>query len=303
MAKSIRYIKHSMIDKDKWDNCVTNAIYPIIYPCSWYLDVTAKDWDALVMGDYEAVMPLPWRKKLGVKYIFQPFFTQQLGIFSRIERIDISRFLKNIPDSFKYITLSFNENNLITDNILRENVNYLLDISGSYQEVSNHYKRNCKRNLKKSEEAEFNIVTDLSPVQFSNFIQGNLEGKIAGVGGTEFQVLTDLVRASLSRHTGEVVALADRGNKIHAAGFYLFSNDRLIFSVCASTKYGMDNQAMYKLVDSQIKKYAGKYKWYDFSGSNIKGVAYFNSTFGASPTIYKTLQINRLPSWLKPFKN
>ena len=44
--------------------------------------MSVRTWDALVEDDYVSVMPLPYRKKMGVTYIFPPTMTQQLGVFS-----------------------------------------------------------------------------------------------------------------------------------------------------------------------------------------------------------------------------
>ena len=61
----INYIEHKDIDFKKWDSCVANSLNRLIYGFSWYLDVVCNDWDALVYNDYEAVFPLPKRKKWG----------------------------------------------------------------------------------------------------------------------------------------------------------------------------------------------------------------------------------------------
>ena len=64
----INYKRHKEIDFKKWDNCIESAINRNIYATTWYLDLVCKNWDALILNDYEAVMPLPWNKKWGVKY-------------------------------------------------------------------------------------------------------------------------------------------------------------------------------------------------------------------------------------------
>lgn len=61
-TSEIRYIKHQNIDTEKWDECVDNAENRRIYATHWHLDRTAEYWDALVLGDYEYVMPLPVKK-------------------------------------------------------------------------------------------------------------------------------------------------------------------------------------------------------------------------------------------------
>ena len=64
-GNQIKYLQYKEIDKAKWDVCITNAPNGLIYGYSFYLDCMARRWDALVLGDYEAVMPLTWNKKYG----------------------------------------------------------------------------------------------------------------------------------------------------------------------------------------------------------------------------------------------
>ena len=98
----IHYIEHKDIDFEKWDACVANSFNRLIYGFSWYLDVVCDDWDALVLNDYEAVFPLPKRKKWGIEYVYHPFFCQQLGVFSKKE-VAIELFLNSIPKKIKYL--------------------------------------------------------------------------------------------------------------------------------------------------------------------------------------------------------
>ncbi len=103
----ISYLRHENIDKKKWDNCIAHANNSLIYAYSYYLDAMSENWNALVMNDYEAVMPLTWAKKFGFRYLRQPVFTQQLGIFGNIS------FEKNITELFK-----IHKNNILTKIII-----------------------------------------------------------------------------------------------------------------------------------------------------------------------------------------
>src|ERR1700744_427164 len=79
----IQYLKRSGIDTDRWDNCLSTAANGLIYGKTFFLDaMTEGQWDALILGDYETVMPLTWRQKAGIRYLYQPAFAQQTGIFS-----------------------------------------------------------------------------------------------------------------------------------------------------------------------------------------------------------------------------
>ena len=80
-ANQLYYIPQKQIDKKKWDHCIESAENGLIYGYSFYLDHMAGQWDGIVLGDYQAVMPLPWKKKFGIKYIYQPFLVAQGGVF------------------------------------------------------------------------------------------------------------------------------------------------------------------------------------------------------------------------------
>src|ERR1044071_6313852 len=99
----IRYVKRSQIDVHAWDNCIYHSTNGLIYAYSYYLDRLADHWDALVFYDYNAVMPLPWRKKAGIYYLYQPFNVAQLGVFGReVNEELVAAFLKQVPKRFRY---------------------------------------------------------------------------------------------------------------------------------------------------------------------------------------------------------
>src|SRR5580765_931871 len=59
-SEDIRFLSRKEIAPEKWDQCISGAKNSLIYARSFYLDRMAKNWSALVLNDYEAVMPLTW---------------------------------------------------------------------------------------------------------------------------------------------------------------------------------------------------------------------------------------------------
>src|SRR5690606_31954046 len=95
-----------------WDRCIKNAPNQLIYAWSFYLDIISPGWDALVMGDYEMVMPLTGKKKWGISYLYQPAFTQQSGIFGKhIDANIITKFLNKAATQFPFIEINLNYGN------------------------------------------------------------------------------------------------------------------------------------------------------------------------------------------------
>src|SRR5512133_3076648 len=109
----IHHLRHQDIDKKKWDNCINTAVNRLPYALSWWLDCVSGGWEALVMDDYKALMPLPCKKKLGFEYLVQPFYTQQLGIFADDDKIlsDTNQFLKEIPSKYRLVQMQLNDSN------------------------------------------------------------------------------------------------------------------------------------------------------------------------------------------------
>ena len=97
-TSSFVYVENKNIDKVKWDRCIETAGNGLIYANSFYLDAMAKHWDAIVLNDYEAVMPLTWNKKYGIYYLYQPFLCASLGVFgNNLTGEILYSFLNNIP--------------------------------------------------------------------------------------------------------------------------------------------------------------------------------------------------------------
>ena len=112
----IRYFRHTEIDKAKWDNCIKLSPAGIVYSTSWYLDIVSPGWEALIEDNYKAVFPLTSKSKYGFNYLFQPFFTQQGGLFIENENThseQVKQFLESIPLKFKLIEINLNASNQI----------------------------------------------------------------------------------------------------------------------------------------------------------------------------------------------
>jgi hypothetical protein len=303
----IKYYPHKSIDKIKWDSCIAHSVNELIYAYSWYLDKVVPGWDALVLNDYQSVMPLTRAVKMGIKYLYPPLFTQQLGIFSTdVPDVALTnRFLSLLPAKFKYVRIHLNEYNPVNkeqEYQVRLNNNHEIDLSFSYDRLYENFNRNCKRNIKKAENCGLKISQDISARSFVAFVKTNLEDQLKQLKRKDYHKLEDLTECLLSRQSGELYGCYSADGALCGVALFLLTERRCIFSVCASSIYGKQCQAMYLLVNNQIRKYAASGKTFDFSGSNMPGIAYFNSTFGSEIKNYPAITINYLPWPLKLFK-
>ena len=128
----IQYLTYQQIDNQKWDACIQTAGNGLVYGYSFYLDTMSKNWDGLVLNNYEVVMPLTWNTKYGISYLYQPPFAASLGVFgNNITAAMVNDFLAAIPSKFKYWDIYLNHGNRFSlqDFDLYERMNYVLSLN------------------------------------------------------------------------------------------------------------------------------------------------------------------------------
>lgn len=279
---SIRYIRHHAIDYEKWDRAINNSISPLVYAFSWYLDsATDKQWDALVYGDYEAVFPLPWKRKYFLKYIYQPFFCQQLGLFSQKGfSLTNADFIKKIPKSFVLVDLQLNlyaGNNSLEGRLKH---NYRLELNAPYNELYSHFSQDVKNNLKKVEKSGIEFVFDIPAGKVFDINRGAWGELNPGVRDHHYSQLMENCKKATERKQLVTIG-AMQGNEMIGAAL-LFKTDRYLFYILSGkTGSGRKSGVMNGIVDKIIHTYSGQSLILDFEGSEIESVAYFYRKFGS----------------------
>ena len=302
----IKFVANKDIDREKWDQCIANSPFGIVYAYSWYLDLICQNWDALIWGDYLYIMPLVNNRKYGISYIYQPFFTQQLGVFSIFptETVIVDLFLNSIPKQFRLTDMNLNIGNILkTSNFgFRHNTTYHLDLQPDISVIRTGYNSNTRRNIQKAIQNKISISTISDIALFMKFTQDNLKEKSPEIKSKHYFALREVINYTLDHQLGEIYGAWDSGNNLVASVFFVNSNQKSIYLAASSNPVGIEQSAMFLLVDMFIEKNASKRQILDFEGSNIQGVARFYAGFGATPETYYSVHQNRLPRLLRIFK-
>jgi len=285
----VKYLKHTDIDIVKWDYCIRNSQNSIVYGMSWYLDVVCENWDALIVDDYKAVMPLPWKSKFGIKYIYQPFFTQQLGLFFTDKQYnDINVFIKRIPFTFIKCDISVNYMNKILG--ARVKKNYILNLNKDYQDLYSSFTTNTKRNIKKSYKNKLEINSNIS---VDNFIRLSRQNNISRLNNDNFKVLDVLFNVLISKGYAKIVGVYNNEILIGAA-FFIEFNNRIIYLFSTSSEQGKDKRVMFAIVNNIINNNINQNKILDFEGSMIESIARFFKGFGAIDVPYYNIKKSKI---------
>lgn len=307
MHLPIIYTKHGDIDFEKWDSAISTAPNSRVYAVSAFLNYMCdKKWDALIAGNYEYVMPLPFRKKFGISYLYVPAFIQQLGIFSSncIDAKLVTAFLKAIPQKFMYCDLVLNSNNPSADYSAVSKKNYLFPLHDPYNVLVKNYSRSAKRNIKKAQQEGVSIEERISPEITIQLHRQRFKDNI-GATNEDYRKLRELL-LMLTEEERCVSFAAKQNNTIIATSTYIIFKDRLIFLLNGNTRKSLETGATHLLKDYVIHKFSNSAFTLDFEGSDFRSFSRFYEQFGAKQTeLYQHLIINRLPwpiKWLKRSK-
>jgi hypothetical protein len=292
----IVYLKHNEIDREQWDNCIKNTPRAKPYAYSWYLDIMAPGWQALVDDDYDSVFPIPGFSRFGIQYISTPAFLQQLGAFSPDKPVStaISEFLDYMPDFFKLIDLCIGQKISTVGYKVSEKVNYELDLSKPYETIFNNFSDHCRKNIEISARKCPELVSSIKPDEIINlFIQNN--GKeINGIKIHDFQRLKNLMNFCVINKKGKLIGVRGARKKL-IFGLFLVEirgNKTILFVV--NTPLSRERRIEYFVVNELIKNYSSTRTILDFSGSSIPSVASFIESFGSEKLPYYRLYRNRL---------
>jgi hypothetical protein len=284
-----RFLKRKEIDNSSWDNLIARSAQSLPYAYTWYLDAVAENWEALVLGDYEAVMPLVWLRKLGIKCLYQPYFCQQLGVFAekKLAAETLKQFLQLATQKYAYVEINLNPtvSSVAEEFHLAPKKNLLLELK-SYASLKEQYSGSHKRNIAKANKALLQF-TEGTPVKvFQKFYLENLNRKSLNFKEKHERLFKKLSQALVDRGAGTIFSSIDEQGKIFASALIIRHQNRLINIINASSPTGKNTGASHFLFDELIKKFAGTGITLDFEGSSIPSIARFYEGFGAKEEVF-----------------
>ncbi len=273
----IQYLLNKDLDLVKYNSCISSSLNTMVYAYSWYLNCVTDDWDALILNDYEAVMPLPKKKKYGIHYIYQPPWVQQLGIFSKLE-IDetiVKKFIANIPKKFFLVNYFFNFKNIFSNNYVKTRNNYILSLNSDFETIKSSYNKNRKRISNKNFKG-FNLNKKGNKSEYLKFYKSkNFDFKTHKDSFEKLQNLLNLNNEFVNVWT------VYHNHNLFGGLVWIREKYRITYLVpLASDEAKKYNISTY-LVNELIKEHQNTDLILDFEGSMIDGIAQFYKSFGA----------------------
>ncbi|AKQ47360.1 hypothetical protein TH63_19625 [Rufibacter radiotolerans] len=297
----IQLLRHHEIDQTRWANCLARAYQPLVYAQAWYLDVVCgNNWEALVeiQGEaYVSVFPLPVKTLLVQKRVYQPLFTQQLGLITTpaSQETTIEDYLALLPSSYAAVQYQLPWPTALPVTLpepwhWRFRPNYELSLAPAYPDIQQQYSINLRRNLQKTAATSLKVGKIDSIDALLSLFQRTKGRELPELRPRHYQKLEQLHQAAQRQGVGQVYEVRQE-EELLAAAFVLHTPHRVTFLFGASSLEGRRRNAIAFLLDQIIRQEAGSGKTFDFEGSEVPGVAKFYSGFGAQPVPYLSLSL------------
>lgn len=279
----IRRLKYNEIDFKKYTECLENSEQKNWYANKNVLDQLSGNWELLIYGDYEAVMPIPLKKKMGLNFILMPLFCQQLGIFSKDDNCEINdQFLKVLQKKSNVFLYSFNQNNNFGEK-LEKKKNYIIPISDYVILRRTKYFKGRKSTAKCAQHLFYNEI-DLS-AEIISFIENNYKGIPKRSDYEKFIKYLEFLNVNgFLKLCG---AYLDE-KLINLAVIISEENQLSLLALINDESYKNENGPSF-LIDKILQNYIHE-KTFNFMGSNIRGIEIFFKSFGAELQEYSYLK-------------
>ncbi len=296
-------IARKLLNQTKYDAIIELSPHGRTFAHSFHLDQAAKGkWNVLVWNDYEAVMPLPFNKKLIISQIYNPILSQQLGVFispqiqssEEITRIT-QLFLAEASKLFKYININLHAQSQIPKEFLpftKKKGNYIIPLNQNYESIHKSYDRETRRQLRKHAE-KHQVQSIDNALVLVDFYYSVFKEKL-GLNQKLHNQLVRIINAHLENKTVEVYGTYF-GEELTCAVAFLNTHKRLTSILGGPNELGKKTYAMHTVYDYVLRKYAGQATCLDFMGSELKGVAAWMRSMGGQEAPYYQLAINNLP--------
>jgi hypothetical protein len=305
----LRHVRHAKINRPQWDALINQAPNGLIYALTWYLDIVSPGWEALVKeedGRYVAGLPLPVRRKFGLRYLQQPLFAQQLGLFSLAPptAADWQQVAQLLSRHFRFITqYAFNTGNADLLGAGQPELTgtpfttYYLSLRPAYEQLLAGYKPNRRWRLNQARRRGLRVEPTTDIDLMVNIFAENTAPKIYGVIGEayEYRILRGLYARARQAGLASMWQVRGASGEVLAMGLLFRFKQHLTYIFNCSTVAGKEAGAISVLLDEVLRTHAGQDLVFDFEAPEVPNVAHFYSSFGPAPAPFLAIAANRLP--------
>ncbi|MCB2409554.1 GNAT family N-acetyltransferase [Hymenobacter lucidus] len=309
----LRYLSFAQLDLAAWDACVAAAEQAVPYAQSAWLHATAGRWDAVVeqepgSSQYRSVLPLPVKRRPWGGQVYQPAFTQQLGLLTTpaSRHREIEEYLALAARHCSRLYLQLNTANTLPvavpafTAVVRQT--YCLPLAADYEQLQKGYAADYRRRLRLNQQLEqpLRVTETTSAAALLALFQQHKGGEVSSLKARHYRQLQQLTVGL--QQAGQALILevkAPQTGELLAGALFVVTPRVIIYLFAAASPAGKKAAAPVLLLDHVIRHYAATPGLVlDFEGGMIPSIARFFANFGARPVPYVALTFTRQPWYL-----
>lgn len=289
--RTIQILSSSALDTGRWDACVQQDPEAKVYNYSAFLNCFASGWHGLILGDYEACLPLTGYKRLGARWLLKPPFIQQfhLSVKGQAPSPDEQQaMLKAIRARFKLIRYTCSAGSLFRAP-QQQCTNYVLPLNKPYEMLQAGFTKSGRKNIRKAQEGRLSIEEQI-PVEKVIELYLHAYGSLSKLPKTEYQKFLLLTQQQTPYFQCRTFGVYTTEGSLIFAALLLQDHQSLYYVLGAPTEEGRKARATYYFINYIIEQHAGRPLKLDFEGSDLKNVADFYLSFGPERELYDYIQ-------------
>lgn len=304
MKNNIEILSSHEIDKIKWNTLVNDSKNGLVYAQSDFLDRMADNWAAVIVGDYESILPIPYRKKWGISYSYSVPFVQQLGLIGKVEDAKAAKIKSEIQKKFKYGTIQLNSGNAALAAHLGASPmpNMYISLQEPFSVLEKNFKKEVFRVSEKLIKDNWLYNSSIHAEECINLYRRMQGHKMKHIRVYDFERLIQFCNENKNTTLQYFArAVQNRAGEICSVVLLLKDRKRIYNIINASTTQGRKAGTNYMLYYECLKEFSQQPILFDFEGSAIPGVAGFYNKFNPRKEFYHIWHYNALPFPLSMF--
>lgn len=307
--QALTYLTYDQIDQAKWDTRLSYAKNRLIYAESVYLNNMCDHWDAIVSDGYTYIMPLPWRKKWGITYLYQPSFFQQGGVFSEMDITQdiLVAFLRKAMEHIRFAETTLNFGNNIPVNVqglsVNQRNNFILPLGKGYEKLYQSFDPYITQRIRKAAKQDLIYKHSFDTDSAISLYKSLYQQRLPSFSDDDYDRFGRLCKYYLNEKRLFIRLVHNFHSEDPLALILLLKDDRRLYNMASCLlPEGKKKLANYFLLNEVIREFSDKNILLDFEGSDIPGIAYFYEKFSEQNEPYPFIRYNFLPpplNWIK----
>lgn len=245
---TLDFVPFEDLDKNKWNGNIHYSVNGNIYGYYWYLKSVIKEWDAIIEGDYQSVMPIPRRPLSEFQKSLLPYLGPYtvLGIYDKRVQSFYSKWKLLNRECYYGFNDSFGKLIANEDQRLVVKKRSYIDLNSNYELITEGYHNEANQVLIEATTKTFVFGSDIKPeLLLAEENMSELEKN------TYYRIMYNAIQ----RSAGWGLLIEDKNSGKFSKSFFI--NDKSgIYEIFTSTQNTPNIHL--SLIDTLLRSNAGK---------------------------------------------